>query len=343
MIPWRYLFIFFVVAFLALKIIIPLLEASSQVLTLPTIRIHGQRYHTTQQIHTNMALGPTSNPFYQIRPFPNTPMLAFEPIAAPSTKRLRVLVVCGQHGRELVSSEVCHTLIKLLQGQLKDLFMVGRLMTLIKKEVGFYVVPVNNPFSREQMERNRSSCSRVNENGVDLNRNYASNFPRPANLPVKGAEDYGGQFAVSEPETQALDEYLDYIQPHILLNVHSGGNAVLIPYDAEPTVGPPNYALLVKVLNKIRESKEYTFRYQMGPSSLLYYPSYGTLMDYALDNKGVDLALTLEIFENKTSTDCFHFFNPNEGIELADLIEKWTYFILRFVEKIERLIKNVNS
>lgn len=309
------------------------MDATVQVATLPTIDRTCRRYHTSEEIFTNMALGETKNPFYQIRPFPDTPLLAFEPVTPPEDKRLRVMIVGGQHGRELVTSELCHAFIRLLQGQIREILLTRRLMELIAKNVGFYVVPINNPYSREQ-----KGCSRTNHNGVDLNRNYPSDSTKPRDLPPKGSEDYGGMFAISEPETQALDAYLDYVQPHVLINIHSGGNAVLIPYDADPAKRAPNYNTIVRILNRIRVSNEYKFDYQMGPSSLLYYTSFGTLMDYAIDFKNVDVALTLEIYSN-TSDDCFQMFNPPEGIELSRLIEKWTYFLIVFIEKLEKAIK----
>lgn len=335
---FRIIFILFVILFVVVKLLSPFYTATLQVMALTTIRDHTEKYHSTEQIYDSIHKGEVE-PFYRIDMLPNSGMLAFSPSVAPQYKQYRVMIVCGQHGRELVSSELCYTMISLLQNKIKEIKYVVELQALKLEEVGFYIVPVVNAHSRH-LAYALGSCARTNFNGVDPNRNFPSEFPKPpAHLYPPGSEEYAGAYPLSEPESIDLDKYMSYVKPHILLNIHSGGNAVLIPYDADVIDQPPHYKHIVRILNHIKssslESPHFQFDFKMGPSSILYYPAHGTLMDYSINTKGVDVALTLEIFANESQKgNCLNFYNPRPGIELSDTIEKWIHFILLFTKRI---------
>ena len=70
--------------------------------------------------------------------------------------------------------------------------------------------------------------------GVDLNRNYDFKFA----LDERGSsgdpcqEDYRGSFAFSEPETQAIQRFVDNHKTIVSgVNIHSYGNDWIYPYN----------------------------------------------------------------------------------------------------------------
>lgn len=322
-----------------LKVLHPVYLASLQVVAITTFQDFSNKYHLTEEIHTSIT---DNDVFYKVDVLPNSGIHAFAPTVAPHTKPLRILIICGQHGRELVTSEVCFALISLLQGKINTLEYIGLSQELRMMGVAFYIMPVINIHSRHMAYSGIDPCSRLNANNVDLNRNFPSMFKKPRQLPPLGSEEYGGPMPLSENESMDIDQYMHQVRPHVILNVHSGGNAVLTPYDADVLEQPPNYKHMVHILNKIRSSHSELFDFKVGPSSLLYYSSYGTLMDYGLTFKEVDIGLTLEIFSNASHSDCRGFYNPEEGIELSSTIEKWTYFILLFAKKLFKSIIIIN-
>lgn len=77
-------------------------------------------------------------------------------------------------------------------------------------------------------------CGGGENQGVDLNRNYGYKWGHDnkgsSNSPCEG--DYRGNEAFSEPETQAVR---DFVQSHpnlkIALNFHAYGNLLVVPFN----------------------------------------------------------------------------------------------------------------
>ncbi|MBD81519.1 MAG: hypothetical protein CL840_21550 [Crocinitomicaceae bacterium] len=67
------------------------------------------------------------------------------------------------------------------------------------------------------------------EYGVDLNRNYSSQFGNPIGASSdSSSSSYHGKSAFSEPETQAVRDYVNGIKPSIAFTSHSHGQKFLI-------------------------------------------------------------------------------------------------------------------
>ncbi len=104
-----------------------------------------------------------------------------------------MLVIGSVHGNEPAGIEVVEELIELGAGDNTDLWVIRN----------------GNPDGS-------NLGTRQNFNGVDLNRNFPTNW-----LPsVVGAKTYSGTNPASEPETQSLMRAIDLVRPKILITIH---------------------------------------------------------------------------------------------------------------------------
>jgi hypothetical protein len=317
----------------------------------PSFDVHARIYHSTKEIHSAVRLDNTLNPFYSwfnLTPEVESPalrMYGYGPVESDILKyRLRVFILCNQHAREVVTGELCYQLIRLLQLQVRDDVFTTELQEQSVNDIGYWIVPVGNPWGRQLVESNIShGCQRVNMNGIDLNRNYPIMHDEGQTFATE--EEYPGEEPFSEYETQAVAMFADFVQPHLVLNVHSGGNDILLPYDGDDTQLPPRYSRLLQLASHARRGV--CPECNIGSASIVYPPAYGTFIDYMTVAAGAPLAYTIEIFNDDSETsmptsgkECRRFFNPDEGEELAYTLRKWTTIILRMVNKISTLIKS---
>lgn len=111
-----------------------------------------------------------------------------------------VLVMGAIHGNEPTSEDVTRGLLADLRGNPK-----------LAGGVPVVVIPVANPDGL-------LAKSRTNVNKVDLNRNFpASNW----NTAARRRNNFGGEQAASEPETIALMQTIERLQPRLIISVHS--------------------------------------------------------------------------------------------------------------------------
>jgi predicted deacylase len=90
----------------------------------------------------------------------------------------------------------------------------------VAPETTLYILRSLNP---DGEARQHGVAGRVNENGVDLNRNFTENWQRT--WPQTGCWIYApasaGERPGSEPETQALMAFLRAVRPEALISYHS--------------------------------------------------------------------------------------------------------------------------
>jgi len=120
-------------------------------------------------------------------------------------EQLNTLIIGLFHGDETISAELLQRLIEHLQA--------GK---LAKSAIDFLqfptlVIPMLNPDGL-------AAHTRVNANGVDLNRNYPTPDWQENNL---GSKYYSGKKAASEPETRLIMELIETYHPLKIITVHS--------------------------------------------------------------------------------------------------------------------------
>ncbi|MEM7358004.1 MAG: M14 family murein peptide amidase A [Pseudomonadota bacterium] len=138
------------------------------------------------------------------------PILFREFPPLPSKKpQGRILVIGGTHGDELTSVSVVFRWIKKLNKYHSGLFH-------------WHIAPMMNPDG--VLKR---AATRVNENGVDLNRNMPSDDWQANALRYwedkqgKNPRRYPGEEAASEPETQWLIDEINEFKPDAIISVHA--------------------------------------------------------------------------------------------------------------------------
>jgi predicted deacylase len=142
------------------------------------------------------------------------------------TGKRKLMVVAGIHGGyEWNTSELAFAIIEHLDAH----------PAYIPPEITLYVLPVLNP---DGFARARGIHGRANANGVDLNRNWPSHWQ--AELDDTGCWSYlplsAGAFPGSEPETQALMDFMQAANIQAIVSYHSAAGTIFAggqPPDAQ--------------------------------------------------------------------------------------------------------------
>lgn len=234
----------------------------------------------------------------------NIPMLRIsgKSLAEAESEKLPVAFYVGcHHAREHLSVEVPYMFAEYLienYGKNKD---VTRLVD--SREI--YVAPMLNPDGhvydfqsdgRGRMWRKNRSRNSDGSYGVDLNRNYGYKWGTGGSSADPRSETFKGPKPFSEPETQALRDFVDS-QPRMttLLTLHTFSELVLYPwghsYDAiGEKDGEPEDA---KVFKKMAEDIAAWNHYTPEQASELYIAS-GDTTDWAYGTHRI-IAFTFEL------------------------------------------------
>lgn len=229
--------------------------------------------------------------------------------AARNGPKARLFILAETHARELATSE---TALRLAETLLQN-YGSNAEMTWLLDENEIYILPMANPdgrklaetglYWRKNVNPGDGTCS-ANTFGVDLNRNTSYQWGGEGASPDPCDTNYYGVGPASEPETQALQNYLTSLFPDrrgplpgdpaplntggLLISLHSYGGMVLWPYGwtADPA---PNQAQLASLGQKL------AFRngYNPIPISELYLAS-GGIDDWAYGELGLS-AFTIEM------------------------------------------------
>lgn len=140
------------------------------------------------------------------------------------TGAARVLVIGGIHGDELTSSSVVFRWLEWID-------------QAEAKRFQWQIVPVLNPDGLLA-----KPATRVNANGVDLNRNFPTpNWAKeaPKYWAAKTSSDprrYPGKMAISEPESRWLHNEIQRFKPDVIISIHAPFGVL----DFDGPVDPPH-------------------------------------------------------------------------------------------------------
>ncbi|MFO7616460.1 MAG: M14 family zinc carboxypeptidase [Bacteroidales bacterium] len=135
-----------------------------------------------------------------------------------------ILIIGAHHGNEVHSVEAVLYQIH----HLIDNYNVDPEVTRWINEMEIWFIPLMNPDGREAMRR-------VNQNGVDLNRNYSFGFTPGGNH---------GPAAFSEPENAAIRDFAARYPPVMSLSYHTSGQYLLHPWTHTNGAAPDSSAMI---------------------------------------------------------------------------------------------------
>ena len=215
--------------------------------------------------------------------------------AAPSPRRLRALVLFGEHAREAITSEVALRVAALLGGGGGDDGAVEQRAASLRRRVDVALMPLVNVRGRRLFERG-DFCRRGNARNVDLNRNWPTPDwgGREAEHAITDCEP--GPAPLSEPETRSIAAWATRWRPDLFLCVHSGQLKLLTPL-AHSFTPPRHHAAHQRVIGALnRRLRAPLPSSSIGQASTsVGYVSRGTSLDWFYLQLNVSAAFAFEI------------------------------------------------
>ncbi|CCG58660.1 Protein CBG05161 [Caenorhabditis briggsae] len=231
----------------------------------------------------------------------------------PLGSKISMWIDGGIHAREWISpATAMYIAHELILGYDNDA-TVAKLMD----HIDFYILPVMNPdgyeYSREKNRMwrknrspakcHRSTFSTVCCAGVDLNRNFDWFWASTGSSSDPCHDTYHGSSAFSEPESQAVRDFLEQNTPEAFISLHSYSQMWLIPYGHRKQSYPQDYHTGLRPL-ALRATKAlyelYGTKYQVGTGADLMYEASGGSHDWAKGQLKVPYAYLIELRPKNT-------------------------------------------
>eukprot|EP00451_Oxyrrhis_marina_P002689 CAMPEP_0204270520 /NCGR_PEP_ID=MMETSP0468-20130131/18943_1 /ASSEMBLY_ACC=CAM_ASM_000383 /TAXON_ID=2969 /ORGANISM="Oxyrrhis marina" /LENGTH=372 /DNA_ID=CAMNT_0051246069 /DNA_START=78 /DNA_END=1196 /DNA_ORIENTATION=+ len=203
-----------------------------------------------------------------------------------ATPKNKFMMLFGEHARELISPESALHFVKSICGKTE----VDPGSVLDRSE--FMIITNGNPKSRAKVEGG-DYCLRVNERGVDLNRNWDEHFE--GGNPDYVGDTNPGPKAFSEAETQIFKKLAEQYRPTSFLTIHSGTRGMYMPYAFDMDhLAPRKQKSMLQMLTKLDE--EYCQCPFGAAGREVGYSCPGTCLDYVYDKLNTDYAFAFEIY-----------------------------------------------
>nr|DBA20028.1 TPA: hypothetical protein GDO54_015769 [Pyxicephalus adspersus] len=227
-------------------------------------------------------------------------------IGFPSDKKKKIFWMdCGIHAREWISVAFCQWFIR----ELVERYNSNNVINEALENIDFYIVPVLNIdgyvyswttdrfWRKSRSPHNNKTCY-----GVDLNRNFDSNWCTIGASSDCNSITFCGTGPASEPEVRAVQQLVSSVKSDILcfLTMHSYGQLILLPYGytKDPSV---NHEEMLTVGQKAaaRLAQISGTQYRVGSASHILYSNSGSSRDWATD-LGFPFSFTFELRDNGT-------------------------------------------
>ncbi|KAL2895493.1 Zinc carboxypeptidase A 1 [Bienertia sinuspersici] len=239
--------------------------------------------------------------------------------------KFRILLTFGQHGREIITSELALRILSILSEEEFLPKMDRKSLNSTLDKLIIKVVPMENLNGRKRVEAG-DLCERRNGRGVDLNRNWSVDWGKKEK-DYDPYEENPGTAPFSEPESQIMRKLVLSFEPHLWVNVHSGMQALFMPYDHRNTT--PDGASSAKMKALVNDLN---YRHFQGHSMTgsgggsVGYLAHGTATDYIYEIAKVPMAFTFEIYgdESAPAKDCFKMFNPTDQTTFKRVLNDWS-------------------
>ncbi|XP_074601620.1 carboxypeptidase B-like isoform X2 [Brevipalpus obovatus] len=242
-----------------------------------------------------------------------------------------IWIDAGIHAREWIASTSAFYIASQLPVQYHSDPIVKQLMD----HFDFYIAPMVNPDGYEYTHttnrfwrKTRSNHSKGQCVGVDANRNFGFKWMVEGASNNPCAETYAGPKAFSEPETQAIRDYLlkftrdNGSQIRAYLTFHCFSEQWLYPWGYNKDVPPNGKQLEEKAKIAVDAMGRTKNKYLIGPSGKTLYPAAGGSDDWALAEAKINYAYTIELSPGFTSSKNGFVLPPQKIIPVSDEIFK---------------------
>ncbi|MEM8963206.1 MAG: M14 family zinc carboxypeptidase [Acidobacteriota bacterium] len=177
--------------------------------------------------------------------------------------KAQYVIQAAMHAREMATAELATRFAE----QLLADYGTDPDATWILDHTNVHIVPQLNPDGRKEAEdgqfwrknKNNDFCSNSDNRGIDLNRNSSTLWGGSGSSGSSCNETFRGPSAGSEPETQAIEAYLDQVfddqrgpgmndpapanTTGLFISIHSFSELVLYPWEATFTNAPNSTGL----------------------------------------------------------------------------------------------------
>mmetsp|Transcript_46536 Transcript_46536/g.122906 ORF Transcript_46536/g.122906 Transcript_46536/m.122906 type:complete len:395 (-) Transcript_46536:48-1232(-) len=203
-----------------------------------------------------------------------------------SSPKNKMFMLFGEHARELISPESALHFLQTLCGETS--VKPGNVLD----NTEFQIVLNGNPNSRKKVEGG-DYCLRVNQNGVDLNRNWDEKWD--GSSAFGGPDTNPGSAPFSESETQIFRDLVTDYGPSTFLTVHSGTMGMYMPwaYDMEHLATRNNKNMRELLVNL---DKQYCQCPYGAAGKEVGYSCPGTCLDYVYDKLNCSYSFAFEIY-----------------------------------------------
>ncbi|XP_034407376.1 carboxypeptidase B2 [Cyclopterus lumpus] len=228
------------------------------------------------------------------------PLYALKLSLNNSMNKKAMWIDCGIHAREWIAPAFCLWFVQYAL----SFYKLNQEITDIMDNMDVYILPVMNPdgyhytWATNRMWRKNRSVSKSSKCiGVDLNRNFDANWCTEGASHEPCTEIYCGAFPESEPESQAVANFLrshkDSVQ--LYLSMHSYSQMLLFPYSCTLDEAENHNDLLEMVQEAAQLiRRHYRNIYKYGSGSKTIYLAPGGSDDWAY-NLGIKYSFTFEL------------------------------------------------
>lgn len=187
-----------------------------------------------------------------------------------------VVFLGAHHAREWISVDVPF----LIANYLIESYATDTEIARLVDNAEIWIVPMVNPDGHQysvltdRLWRKNRRNNGDGSYGVDLNRNYSYQWGGPGSSGDTFSETYRGPSPFSEPESQAVRDFLQQVTPKALISYHNYSQLILYPWGFTNSPAPDKALLdnlAVAMAHKIRAVHGVSYR--PGQASTLYLAS----------------------------------------------------------------------
>ena len=162
----------------------------------------------------NIGKASDSSDMYMYRLTSPTPSFSGSASKRPTGNKLKIIIVCAQHGFEKSSIYGTYYFIK----DLKEKYMEHEVLKYFRQYADFLIIPCANPYGIDNQ-------GYVNAQGANLNRNWPVERWTKVRDAKPGQSEYGGEEGGDQPEVKNIVKVLKENKDALLvLDFHTNGS-----------------------------------------------------------------------------------------------------------------------